>query len=117
MSCQPAGLAALSHLTDLETLKITALNYREQAADGKWLFAGKEERIVDRLWEMIRARKAGEPLSEDWLVLDAPERQTERVRRAKKLEQQAANLAEQVRSIQKQIKELLAEAKRLRAGG
>jgi hypothetical protein len=116
VSCEPAGLAALSHLTNLETLDITALSYRERDADGKWVFVGKEARIVDRLWEMIRARKAGKPLSNDWLVLDALSRNAERARRASELESQAAALAAQIRALEKRIEKLLAEAKRLRTG-
>ena len=77
---------------------------------------GKEARIAERIWQMIRARKAGTPLPANWLSDELISPAAERARRAAELEKLAAKLLKQIRDLQKKAGAILAEAERLRAG-
>ena len=114
MSCQPAGLAARSHLTNLKTLKLASLNYHEPQPGGHHLFEGNERRLEQRVWDMIKARKAGKPLPETWLAADPEVVAAARARRAVALERRAKAIEKKIADLQAELERIRKDARELR---
>ena len=115
VSCEAAGLAALSKLTSLEHLDIVSLSYWTRTRGGENRYAKDEQAIEGRIWQMIEAQRQGKPLKDSWLVDEPSAEQAQRLAKATALEKEAKALLAEVEKLRAKADKLMKEARRLRA--
>ena len=99
----------------MEELHLRTHRYREPGPDGEYLYETDPKRVTERVWELIRLRRAGKPLPEHWLADNPEALRAARIARAERLEREASKLLKKITELVSRVQALEAEAKSLRA--